>query len=138
MKRRCQFTAMRRTVRARSATAAAAVAAAQALFTASTPANAHSFLVEATPSSKDHVAEPPKTIKLRFGGGVEPAYSRLTIESPDGKVFAQGAVGAPDKPRELTLDAPQLSPGRYVIRFRVLSQDGHIVEGSYEFFVDAK
>ena len=104
----------------------------------SAPAFAHSFLVEATPSSKDHVSEPPKTIKLRFGGGVEAAYSKLAVESADGKVLAQGAVGAADKPRELTLDAPTLSPGRYVVKFRVLSQDGHIVEGSYEFFVDAK
>ena len=39
-----------------------------------TTAQAHSFLVEATPSSKDHVAASPKTVKLRFGGGVEPAY----------------------------------------------------------------
>jgi hypothetical protein len=102
------------------------------------PALAHSFLVDATPSSKDHVATPPKTIKLRFGGGVEPAYSKLTIETPDGKVLAQGAVGKPDSPRELTLDAPDLPPARYIVRYRVLSTDGHIVEGNYEFTVDAK
>ena len=102
------------------------------------PGFAHSFLVEATPSSKDHVAESPKTLRLRFGGGVEPAYSKLSIETPEGKVLAQGAVGNSEKPRELTLDAPALSPGRYIVRFRVLSQDGHIVEGNYEFFVDTK
>jgi len=108
------------------------------LICASAPAAAHSFLVDATPSSKDHVATPPKTIKLRFGGGVEPAYSKLTIETPDGKVLAQGAVGKPDTPRELTLDAPDLPPARYIVRYRVLSTDGHIVEGNYEFTVDAK
>ena len=102
------------------------------------PALAHSFLVDATPSSKDHVATPPKTIKLRFGGGVEPAYSKLTIETPDGKVLAQGAVGKPNSPRELTLDAPDLPPARYIVRYRVLSTDGHIVEGNFEFTVDAK
>ena len=105
---------------------------------ASVPATAHSFLVDATPSSKDHVAAPPKTIRLRFGGGVEPAYSKLTIETPDGKVLAQGAVGKPDTPRELTLEAPDLPPARYIVRYRVLSTDGHIVEGNYEFTVDAK
>jgi copper resistance protein C len=115
-----------------------AAATSLALLSASTSAHAHSFLVEATPSSKDHVAESPKTIRLRFGGGVEPAYSKITIESPEGRVLAQGAVGVPEKPRELTLDAPVLAPGRYVVKFRILSQDGHIVEGNYEFFVDAK
>ena len=105
---------------------------------ACTPAVAHSFLVDATPSSKDHVTTPPKTIKLRFGGGVEPAYSKLTIETGDGKVLAQGAVGKPDSPRELSLDAPDLPPARYIVRYRVLSTDGHIVEGNYEFTVDEK
>jgi methionine-rich copper-binding protein CopC len=102
------------------------------------PACAHSFLVDATPSSKDHVAASPQSVKLRFGGGVEPAYSKLTIETPDGKVLAQGAVGKPDSPRDLSLDAPNLSPGRYIVRYRVLSTDGHIVEGNYEFTVDGK
>jgi hypothetical protein len=121
------------------ATRIAAVAlACGALSLSVRPALAHSFLVEATPSSKDHVATPPKTVKLRFGGGVEPPYSKLTIETPDGKVLAEGAVGKPDKPRELSVDAPELAPGRYIVRYRVLSTDGHIVEGNYEFTVDAK
>jgi methionine-rich copper-binding protein CopC len=105
---------------------------------ASSPARAHSFLVEATPSSKDHVASSPKTVKLRFGGGVEPKYSKLTIEGADGKVLGEGSIGVPDKPRELSMEAPELAPGKYIVRYRVLSTDGHIVEGNYEFTVDPK
>jgi hypothetical protein len=44
---------------------------------------APSFLVEATPSSKDHVTEPPKAVCLHFGSGVGPANSDLTIETWD-------------------------------------------------------
>lgn len=105
---------------------------------AASPARAHSFLVEATPSSKDHVAASPKTIKLRFGGGVEPKYSKLTVEDASGKVLSEGSIGVPDKPRELSMEAPELAPGKYVVRYRVLSTDGHIVEGNYEFTVDPK
>lgn len=118
--------------------AAVGCSLAVALLMAATSALAHSFLVDATPSSKDHVSPAPKSLKLRFGGGVEPAYSKLTIETPDGKVLAQGAVGKPETPRELTLDAPDLQAGRYIVRYRVLSTDGHIVEGNYDFTVDAK
>lgn len=99
---------------------------------------AHSFLVEATPSSKDHVATSPKTIKLRFGGGVEPKYSKLTVENAEGKVLGEGSIGTPEKPRELSMDSPDLAPGKYVVRYRVLSIDGHVVEGNYEFTVDPK
>jgi copper resistance protein C len=114
------------------------IGAAAALAIAATSlAQAHSFLVDANPSAKEHLSAAPKSIKLRFGAGVEPAYSKLTVETTDGKVLAQGAVGKPDNPRELTLDAPaDLPPARYLIRYRVLSTDGHIVEGSYEFTVD--
>jgi hypothetical protein len=104
----------------------------------SAPAFAHSFLVEASPSSKEHVATPPKTVKLRFGGGVEPAYSNIAIENSEGKVVAEGAIGKPEAPRELSVEAPALSPGRYVVKYRVLSTDGHIVQGNYEFTIDAK
>jgi copper resistance protein C len=121
---------------ARSLALAASTGLASVLFAAQ--AVAHSFLVEATPSSKEHVASSPKTIKLRFGGGVEPPYSRISVENGDGKVLAEGAVGKPEAPRELTLDVPVLPPGKYVVKFRVLSQDGHIVPGSYEFTIDAK
>jgi methionine-rich copper-binding protein CopC len=103
-----------------------------------TSAFAHSFLVDATPSSKEHVAASPKTIKLRFGGGVEPPYSKITIETPDGKILGEGNTGVPGKPRELTANSPDLAPGKYIVRYRVLSSDGHIVEGNYEFTVDAK
>ncbi len=103
-----------------------------------TTALAHSFLVDATPSSKEHVATPPKTIKLKFGGGIEPPYSKISIETPDGKVLGEGSIGVPGKPRELTANAPELAPGKYIVRYRVLSSDGHIVEGNYEFTVDAK
>lgn len=109
-----------------------------AALVAASPALAHSFLVEATPSSKDHVAAAPKTIKLRFGGAVEPKYSKLTVEGADGKVLGEGSIGAPDKPRELSMEAPELAPGKYVVRYRVLSIDGHVVEGNYEFTVDPK
>lgn len=99
---------------------------------------AHSFLVEATPSSKDHVPTSPETIKLRFGGGVEPKYSKLTVENSDGKVLGEGSIGTPEKPRELSMKSPELTPGKYIVRYRVLSVDGHVVEGNYEFTVDPK
>lgn len=113
-------------------------AAVAGLALSATPGFAHSFLVEATPSSKDHVAASPKTIKLRFGGGVEPKYSKLTVEDAGGKVLGEGSIGVPDKPRELSMESPELAPGKYVVRYRVLSTDGHVVEGNYEFTVDPK
>ena len=124
---------------AKNGTLTGAITGFALLFAAAAPATAHSFLIDANPSAKDHVAAAPKTIKLKFGAGVEPNYSTVTIEGADGKVLASGAVGKPETPRELTLDAPaDLPPARYIVRYRVLSTDGHIVEGNYEFTIDGK
>jgi methionine-rich copper-binding protein CopC len=117
-------------------TSLAAGLMAAALCLSAATAVAHSFLIDASPSAKDHVAASPKVVKLRFGGGVEAAYSTISILDSTGKVVVEGAKGQPEKPRELTLEAPDLVAGNYTVKFRVLSSDGHIVEGKYEFTVD--
>ena len=33
---------------------------------------------------------------------------------------------------------PALDPGTYTVRFRVLSVDGHIVEGNFSFMIKTK
>jgi len=37
--------------------------------------------------------------------------------------------------KRLSLSLPPLGPGRYTVRFRVLSVDGHVVESSFWFSV---
>jgi len=46
------------------------------------------------------------------------------------------AVDAAD-PILLSVSTPNLAPGRYTVRYRVLSVDGHIVESSFAFTVKA-
>jgi copper resistance protein C len=104
------------------------------LLAAALPADAHSFLVESTPAAKEHVAPPVKTVKLVFGGGVDPQYSEISVLNGDDSVVAKGGKAGAE--RELLLDTPDLQPGRYKVRYRVLSADGHIVQGRFEFFVD--
>lgn len=49
-------------------------------------------------------------------------------------MIAEG--GKPGAGRELLLDPPAMEPGSYKIRYHVLSSDGHLVQGRYEFFLD--
>jgi methionine-rich copper-binding protein CopC len=41
----------------------------------------------------------------------------------------------PDDPRKLSVTLPALASGRYVVRYRALSVDGHVVESSFVFTV---
>ena len=59
--------------------------------------------------------------------------------------FAETAAGVPadrgdvtvgpDDPRKLSVTLPALASGRYVVRYRALSVDGHVVESSFVFSV---
>jgi methionine-rich copper-binding protein CopC len=99
-------------------------------------AGAHAVLVKSSPARRAVLASPPARVELSFNERLEPAYSTVSVWSTadarvdDGKV----AVG-PDDPRRLTVGVPSLPPGRYTVKFRVLSVDGHVVEGTFPFEV---
>ena len=45
---------------------------------------------------------------------------------------------AADDPKAIVLPLPELAPGKYTVKFRVLSVDGHVVDSSYDFTVKSK
>ena len=49
----------------------------------------------------------------------------------------QAAIAA-DDPKAIVLPLPELAPGKYTVKFRVLSVDGHVVDTSYDFTVKSK
>ena len=114
----------------------AALAAASALSPASAPA--HSLLVRSEPGRNVAVTRPPERVRLWFGERIEPAYAKLSVWSEAGKQVNAGdpAVDTND-PALLSVSTPNLGPGRYTVRFRVLSVDGHVVESSFTFTVKA-
>ena len=75
-------------------------------------------------------------VELTFNERLEAAYSTVSVWSSasarvdDGKIL----VG-PDDPRRLSVGLPGLAPGIYTVKFRVLSVDGHLVEGTFPFEV---
>jgi len=50
---------------------------------------------------------------------------------------AKPAIAA-DDPKAIVLALPELAPGKYTVKFRVLSVDGHVVDTSYDFTVKSK
>lgn len=99
-------------------------------------AAAHAVLVASSPPRRATLARPPERVALTFNERVEPAYSRMSVWDESGRrVDATDAGVDPRDPRVLAVSLPALPPGRYTVRFRVLSIDGHIVESSFAFTV---
>ncbi|MBI2161615.1 MAG: copper resistance protein CopC [Candidatus Rokubacteria bacterium] len=100
------------------------------------PAEGHAFLVKASPARRAVLSHPPARVELWFSERLEPAYSSVTVTDAAGtRVDFRDVTVGPDDPRRLTVSLPPLMPGRYVVTFRVLSVDGHVVESSFPFTV---
>ena len=96
----------------------------------------HAALVKSSPARRAAVTEPPPRIELVFNERLEPAYARLSVEDPSGtRVDLRDVTVVSDDARRLFVSVPPLKPGTYIVRFRVLSVDGHVVESSFPFTV---
>ena len=112
------------------------VAATAAAVAAAAVAWGHAALVRSTPPNRAVVAQAPARVELWFSERIEPAYARLSVADAGNRTVDDGDVTVgPDDPRRLSVAVPALAPGLYLARYRVLSVDGHVVEGTLRFTV---
>ena len=110
-----------------------------AVATLPVPADSHAVLVRSTPAARAVLSHPPDRVRLWFNERLEPAFSSATVWSESGaRMDRQDVRVGPDDPNQLSVTLPALDPGTYTVRFRVLSVDGHIVEGSFPFTIKTK
>ena len=110
------------------------------LFAAFAPrASAHAFLDHSEPKVGGTIAAPPKVVKLWFTEHLEPAFSTVRVENAEGKQVDKKDAHLDAKNRSLLLvSLPKLPPGRYTVKWRVVSADTHKTEGHFKFTIKAK
>jgi methionine-rich copper-binding protein CopC len=96
---------------------------------------AHAVLLTSTPEKGAAVSGPDVTISLKYNSRVDGARSSLTLLKPDGSVEKVGALSQP-LPDTLSATGHKLAKGAYVLRWQVLSSDGHITRGEVPFHVE--
>jgi hypothetical protein len=112
------------------------LAAMVAIGMAPAAALAHAFLNQAVPPVGGTVPASPKEIRLTFSEGIEPRFSGIDLATGDGRAVATGAAAVdPGNDKQLVLALPPLAPGRYRVRWHVVSVDTHRTEGEYSFAV---
>lgn len=104
----------------------------------STPVLAHAMLVKAEPPRRAQLTQAPTQVRLWFNEEIEKDYASLAVSHADKAVTEAKPQVAADDPKSIVLPLPQLSPGKYTVKFRVLSVDGHVVDSSYDFTVKSK
>ena len=103
------------------------------------PALAHSMLVKAEPPRRALLAKAPTQVRLWFNEEIEGDYASLVVLDADKHPVTEiNPQLAPDDRKSIILPLPELTPGKYSVKFRVLSVDGHVVESSFDFTVKDK
>ncbi len=97
---------------------------------------AHAILVKSTPEKDAVLQQAPERIDLWFDAGVGPKYTALAVVNTSGERMdnQDGKLGSMDK-SHLSATLKKMVPGRYGVRYRVQSEDGHIVTGKFFFQV---
>ncbi|MGH8614500.1 MAG: copper resistance CopC family protein [Gammaproteobacteria bacterium] len=97
---------------------------------------AHAILVRSLPEQESTVQGSPEEVKLWFNEGVGAQYMALAVINSEGKRVdnKDATQGFFDK-SELSVTLPPVPPGKYAVRYRVQSADGHIITGKYYFSV---
>jgi methionine-rich copper-binding protein CopC len=105
----------------------------------STPVLAHAMLVKAEPPRRAQLTQTPTQVRLWFNEEIEKDYASLTVLDADKAPVTDihPHIAADDR-KAIVLPLSQLAPGKYTVKFRVLSVDGHVVDSSYDFTVKSK
>jgi methionine-rich copper-binding protein CopC len=105
-------------------------------------AAAHAIVLESVPARDAVLDRAPDRVVLRFNSKIEKRLSRVTLTAGRGTPVPLAVVndgangdGLPDR---LVVRLEPLPAGAYVVRYKVLSADGHITEGALRFTVTGR
>lgn len=100
-------------------------------------AEAHAIIIGAKPAANAKVPGGPLDILLQYNSRIDVSLSRLSLTDPAGKSSVLEIAGG-HKPGLLTAKANLSAPGQWLLRWQVLSIDGHVTRGEIPFTVEAK
>lgn len=110
-----------------------------AMWAHAAPVLAHAQLVKAEPARRAVLDKAPTQVRLWFNEEIEGAYTSLSVLGANKKPVTDAKPEVvSDDPKSVVLPLPELKPGKYTVKFRVLSVDGHIVDESFNFKVKSK
>lgn len=95
------------------------------------PAWAHTALVSSTPAEGETVTELAE-VSLTFTEQLLEIGNELVVVAPDGTETAL-EIGAVTETVTAPVPAAAIAPGRNALRYRVVSADGHPIEGTLTF-----
>ena len=107
-------------------------------FTFTESAFAHAEIARTSPTKNAILAQPPKSVWIEFGESLltfdTKVINTLTVTNSQGKRVDKSPTIVSGV-RATTKIVGTLKKGTYLVTYRVVSEDGHPVKGSYSFSV---
>jgi len=104
------------------------------LIATAAPAWAHAILQSTDPPKDGVAAQSPSQLSLTFNENVEVSFGAIRVYTCAGKRITTGAPRhSPTSGHIVVLSTPKLTPGVYLVAWRVISADSHPVNGTYSF-----
>jgi copper transport protein len=95
-------------------------------------AHAHAHLEKSNPADGSVITSAPANFALEFEHPVR--VTALTIQKEDGK--SEPLTPVPQEATtKVSVPAPKLSAGKYVVSWRAVSSDNHIMSGKIQFTI---
>jgi methionine-rich copper-binding protein CopC len=96
------------------------------------PAAAHDQLVDSDPKDGAELDEPVDTVTLTYSADLVADGTMVNVITPDGEVTADVTVDGTEVVADL---GEQTAGGEYTVQWRVVSSDGHPIEGEFAYTV---
>ena len=109
------------------------LAAAAAALAAAPAAWAHARIVSTHPTDGAVLASAPAQVTIRFDDTVRVLGGTTVVDNSDKRPVTAGKPSG--RGRLVTIPLEKLRDGDYTVRWRVLSDDGHTIEGVFAFAV---
>jgi copper resistance protein C len=99
------------------------------------PAWAHAQLVSADPAKDATLTKAPSSVTLTFSERLNPDFTTIVVSDTGQQRIPASAPTVTAAAGSVTLSQP-LGNGSYTVAYRVVSVDGHTLQGSYIFTVN--
>jgi methionine-rich copper-binding protein CopC len=97
---------------------------------------AHAELKQATPSIGSTVSTAPGEVALNFSEELEPSFSTVVVRDSGGRRVDKDEVQVDNANRSvMRVSLESLTPGIYIVEWRVVTADTHHTEGTFKFRV---
>lgn len=105
------------------------------LFATVGPAMAHDELTTSSPSQGQVLEKAPETLELTFSGNILNLGHEIRVTDSTGRDVTRGTMVVKDKTVSQPLNDGGTADETYTVTWRVVSQDGHPIEGKYSYSV---